>query len=175
MHEQQEEFATGRKARQQVVDLTTKLFSDKHWKVTGARWALADTERLASLNADQRRQLREAEQLNRKVERLFREGKYPDAVEFARQALEIRKQVQGKQHPSHTTSLNNLAEIYRAMGDYAKAEPMFRQALEIRKQVLGEQHPYYATSLNNLAVLYRTMGHYAQAEPRMRQALEISK
>ena len=42
-------------------------------------------------------------------------------------------------------SLNNLAELYRAMGNYAAAEPLLWQALEIRRTALGEDHPDYAT------------------------------
>ena len=44
-------------------------------------------------------------------------------------------------HPSYATSLNNLANLYKAQGDSAKAEPLYRQALEIRQKVLGRQHP----------------------------------
>ena len=76
--------------------------------------------------------------------------------------------------PATPTSLNNLAELYKAMGDYAAAEPLYRQAIKICRAALGEGHPRYATSLNNLAKLYRSMGDYAAAEPLYRQALEIT-
>ena len=52
-------------------------------------------------------------------------------------------------------SLNNLADIYRAVGDYAKAEPLLKEALEIYGKVLGPEHPDVATSLNNLAMLLK--------------------
>ena len=60
-------------------------------------------------------------------------GDYAKAEPLYRQALEIRKQVLGENHPDYAASLNNLAGLYQPMGDYAKAEPLCRQALEIRK------------------------------------------
>ena len=62
-------------------------------------------------------------------------------------------------------SLNNLADIYRAVGDYAKAEPLLKEALEIYRKVLGPEHPDVAVSVNNLAFLYQQIGEYAKAEP----------
>ncbi len=44
----------------------------------------------------------------------------------------------GQEHPDTATSLNNLAELYKAMGDYAKAEPLYRRALAIREKALGQ-------------------------------------
>ena len=100
-------------------------------------------------------------------------GDYPKAEPLFRQALEIRKQVQGERHPDYAGSLVSLALLYQSMGDYAKAEPLFRQVMQIDKQALGERHPDYATSLHNLATLYKEMGDYAKAEPLYRQALAI--
>ena len=45
-------------------------------------------------------------------------GAYDRAEPLYRQALEIRKKVLGEGHPDYATSLNNLAELYRAMGAY---------------------------------------------------------
>ncbi|NCQ33234.1 MAG: tetratricopeptide repeat protein, partial [Armatimonadetes bacterium] len=73
------------------------------------------------------------------------------------------------------SSLNNLAELYRALGQYEKAEPLYVQAMEILRKVLGEEHPHYAVSLNNLARLYDSLGQYEKAEPLYVQAMEIRR
>ena len=143
--------------------------------MTDARLALAEVDRRARLAPEPRRLLAEADRLNQRVIDLYGQGKSEAALEPARRALEIRKQVLGERHPDYATSLNNLAWLYQAMGDDVRAEPLYRQALEIRKQVLGEHHPDYAHSLNNLAALYKSLGDYARAEPLYRQALEIRK
>ena len=81
-------------------------------------------------------------------------GRHAEAEPLYKQAMEIRRTALGERHPDYATSLNNLAELYRAMGRHAEAEPLYKQALEIRRTALGERHPDYATSLNNLAGLY---------------------
>jgi tetratricopeptide (TPR) repeat protein len=73
-----------------------------------------------------------------------------------RQALEIRKQSVGENHPDYAQSLNNLGELYLEMGLYSKAEENLRQALEILKRALGESHPSYAEALTATAALYRS-------------------
>ena len=88
----------------------------------------------------------------------LRQGKYAAAKTDALEALRIRQEILGERHRDYASSLNNLAELYRARGDSARAEPLFRQALEINKQALGERHPDYARSLNTLAALYLSMG-----------------
>ncbi len=68
-------------------------------------------------------------------------GDHAAALPLYRQALEICRTALGEDHPDYATSLNNLAELYRAMGDHAAALPLYRQALEIRRTALGEDHP----------------------------------
>ncbi len=77
------------------------------------------------------------------------------------------------EHPDVATSLNNLAELYRAQGQYANAQPLYQRALAIREKALGPEHPDVAQSLNNLALLYYAQGQYANAEPLFNRALAI--
>ncbi len=63
------------------------------------------------------------------------------------------------------TSLNNLAELYRAQGRYAQAEPLYPRSLAIREKALGPEHPHVAASLSSLALLYKCRGGYGEDEP----------
>ncbi|BBD62071.1 peptidase-like protein [Nostoc sp. HK-01] len=117
--------------------------------------------------------LKEAEELNQQVIKLYKEGKYSTAIPLAKQALDIREKVLGKEHPLVATSLNNLAELYRIQGEYQQAEPLYQRSLAIREKILGKEHPDVATSLNNLAVLYDSQGKYQQAEPLYQRSLAI--
>lgn len=49
-------------------------------------------------------------------------GKYDEAEQMHREALELRKKVLGREHPSILTSINNLAGIFGSQGKYKKAE-----------------------------------------------------
>ena len=107
----------------------------------------------------------EWEKLNKEVTDLFRAGKYDRAVVVAKKALEVAEKAFGPDHHNVATSLNSLAEQYRAQGQYAQAEPLYKRSLAIREKALGPDHPDVAQSLNNLGLLNRDQGKYEQAEP----------
>ena len=104
---------------------------------------------------------------------LYFHGFHPQSQALHQQALAIREQVLGSDHPAVAESLNVLAMLARLQGDYEQAEGFHRQALAIREKTLGPDHPATAMSLNNLGVLYRSQGKYEQAEPLFQQALNI--
>ena len=90
-------------------------------------------------------------------------------------ALAIKEEQLGPEHPSTSSSLNNLAELYENQGRYNEAEPLFKRALAIDTSVYGAEHVEVATDLNNLAHLYQTQGRYNEAEPLYQRALAIKK
>ena len=100
---------------------------------------------------------------------LYFHGFYPQSQSLHQQALAIREQVFGSDHPAVAESLNALAVLARLQGNYKQAEQFHRQALAIREKALGLEHFATVLSLNNLGVLYRTQGKYEQAEPLLQQ------
>ena len=158
-----------------MLAIQTKLHGAKDWRVTDARLALAHTDKLSQLTAEERGQLAQAKGLEKEVHTLYRQGKYPEAAHLQRQALAIHKKALGPDHPDTAQSLNNLGALLKAQGDYAGARPYDEQALAIRKKALGPDHPDTAQSLNNLAYLLQAQGEYAGARPYLEQALAIYK
>ena len=104
---------------------------------------------------------------------LEKQGRYAEVEPLYRRSLAIYERALGPDHPSVGTSLNNLAELYRAQGRYAEAEPLYRRSLAIREKALGPDHPDVGTLLNNLAVMYENQGRYAEAEPLQRRSVAI--
>ena len=115
----------------------------------------------------------EWEILNEEVKSLYQKGQYDRAVVVAKKALTVAEVNVGPDHPDVATSLNNLAEVYRAQGRYAEAEPLHKRALGIAEKVLGPDHPHVAMSLNNLAGLYRATNREDEAEPLEQRAARI--
>ena len=58
--------------------------------------------------------LEEAKRLDTQVIRLYRSGKYAEAVPLAQRILAIRKKALGLEHSDVATSINNLALLYNA-------------------------------------------------------------
>jgi tetratricopeptide (TPR) repeat protein len=100
-------------------------------------------------------------------------ARYREAEPLYQRALAILEKTLDPEDPVVASSLNNLAELYRAQGQYAKAEPFYERTLAIREKTLGPEHPVVATSLNNLALLYKIQGQYGDAEPLYQRALAI--
>ncbi|MEX0613138.1 MAG: CHAT domain-containing tetratricopeptide repeat protein, partial [Pirellulales bacterium] len=102
-------------------------------------------------------------------------GNFAAAEQALVEALKIKKEVHGDDHPDTATSLNSLGYLYERMSDYARAEPMYVKALEIHKREYGAEDTRTALSLNNLGALYRAMGDYERAEPLCVAALEMRR
>ena len=117
--------------------------------------------------------LQEANALNRRVVALLRGGHYNETILLAQEALRIREEVLGSEHPDVATSLNNLASLLRSQARYAEAEPLYRRALAIQEQALGPDHPDTAGSLNNLSSLLYVQGNYAATQPLIERTLRV--
>jgi len=113
--------------------------------------------------------------INQEVEKLYRAGKYPQALEKAQQVLAIAEKELGLEHPETGAILNNLAELHRAMGEYQKALPSYIRAIAIAEKAQGLEHPATSTRLSNLALLYLAMGEYQKALALHTRALAIAE
>ena len=118
-------------------------------------------------------QLKQADQDNQTVERLYQQGKFAEATKFAERVVEIRRAVLGEDHSDTAISLNNLGGMYISQGNYTAAEPRFLQAVKILELALGPDHPHTASGLNNLADVYETQLNYTAAEPLYLRSLKI--
>ncbi len=101
------------------------------------------------------------------------QGRYQEAIPFAKKAATLGEQEFGASHPLFATLLNNLAGLYQSLGRHVEAEPLYERALAIRERALGPEHPELATVLNDLAELYRAQSRYAKSEQQYKRAVAI--
>ncbi|WP_308796484.1 tetratricopeptide repeat protein [Tolypothrix sp. FACHB-123] len=127
------------------------------------------------LSPQQSAELAEADQLSQQAVRLYRQGKYSQAIPLAERALAIREKVLGTEHPLVALGLNNLAALYSSVGSNAKAESLYLRSLAIQEKLLGREHPDVALSLNNLAALYSSVGSHVKAESLYLRSLAIEE
>lgn len=102
-------------------------------------------------------------------------GKYQEAVNLLKEAIEIAKETIGTKHPEYATRLNNLAVAYGAQGKYNEAIELYKEAIEIAKETIGIKHPSNACYLNNLAAVYKDQGKYNEAVELYEESLKIVK
>ncbi|KAL8873245.1 MAG: hypothetical protein Q9198_007058 [Flavoplaca austrocitrina] len=103
------------------------------------------------------------------------QGRYDEAEQMDRRALDGREKVLGNEHPSTLTSVSNLASVLQDQGKYEEAEQMNRRALDGSEKVLGKEHPDTLTSVSNLASVLQYQGKYEEAEQMNRRALDGSE
>ncbi|KJZ68443.1 hypothetical protein HIM_12168 [Hirsutella minnesotensis 3608] len=102
-------------------------------------------------------------------------GKYHEAEQMHRQALDLSEKVLGKEHPATLASMNNLAGVLESLGKYEEAERLHRQEWKLSEKVLGKEHPDTLASMNNLAVVLHHLGKYEEAERLHRQEWKLSE
>lgn len=110
---------------------------------------------------------------NRQYRALYAQGKYAEALPFARRVAELGKKEFGPDHQKYAFLLNNLATLYKLLGRYGEAESLFVRSLAIKESSLGPEDPSIATALNNLASLYESQGRHGEAEPLHKRSLTI--
>jgi tetratricopeptide (TPR) repeat protein/tRNA A-37 threonylcarbamoyl transferase component Bud32 len=100
-------------------------------------------------------------------------GLYNEAQQQVEQALKLRRQVRGEDHPDTLSAMTDLAGIYDLQGKIPQAQSLYQKVLDVRRRMLGEENPATLSSMNYVAVMYEKQGQYAQAEILQRKALEI--
>lgn len=106
---------------------------------------------------------------------LGEQGRYAEAEQLFRRALEGQEKALGKDHPDTLGTVNNIAVLYQMQDRYAEAALHFQRALKGYERALGKDHPTTLTIVGNLASLYLDQDRYAEAEPLARRALEAQE
>lgn len=100
-------------------------------------------------------------------------GLYAVAEPHLRTALQIFRDVRGKEHEDVARTITALSELLYAKGEYEEAESHCRESLAMRRSLLGSAHADVGESLNNLAGILLANGDANAAEPLFREALAI--
>ncbi|MEM1122576.1 MAG: tetratricopeptide repeat protein, partial [Bacteroidota bacterium] len=88
-------------------------------------------------------------------------GKHTAAETTFRQALDIRADTYGKNHPLYAKTLRNIARSLYHQGKYAKAETLL---LEVKSApFLSKTTASYAFTMNTLGIVYEEMGKHEAA------------
>jgi eukaryotic-like serine/threonine-protein kinase len=96
-----------------------------------------------------------------------------DALRFHRQALALREQVLGRDHPSVARSLVSIGNVLTRSGHYPEGRASFERALAIGMQSFAPTHPFVGAVLANLGDLANQQGRYAESADYDRRALVI--
>ncbi|MBA8667810.1 tetratricopeptide repeat protein [Holosporaceae bacterium 'Namur'] len=105
------------------------------------------------------------------------QGKYDEALECYKKALDIQEKVYGKKnHPDTALIYNNIGGIFQKQSKYNEALEYHKKALKIRKELYGlMMHSEVAHSYNNIGIILSYKNEYNKALKYFREALRIFK
>ena len=92
------------------------------------------------------------------------QGRYPEAEERFREALEIRRETLGEDDAWVGVSLNNVAETLRLTGRPDEATPLYERGITIQTARLGPDAESVNQAVNNLAIVLVDQGRFAEAQ-----------
>jgi len=103
-------------------------------------------------------------------------GRYADAEQLCRKALEITRQSRSRDTASETSLLGNIADLLTLQNRTDEAARLLRQALTIREREFGPDHLYVARTLHTLARLRISLGDMSdETEGILRRVIRIKE
>jgi len=110
------------------------------------------------------------------IARLLRDLGKPDSAEvLIREAVGIRKSLQGEDHFQTVSALMDLAFVLRGKGQLDSAQVLYEKAIPILETHGDSGASLLPPTLNNLAYLLRTRGEFAEAERVYRRAVTLER
>ncbi|WP_434418236.1 tetratricopeptide repeat protein [Nannocystis pusilla] len=102
-------------------------------------------------------------------------GEYELALKEMEQALAIREELLGPDHPTVAVALDVIGGIHRTRESLDAALAAQTRALAIRREALGADHPAVGVSANNLGLLEQQRGNYDAALPLLEEAVAVAE
>ena len=118
-------------------------------------------------------ELNEATELTKSVAKLFKEGKFDEALPLAKRALEIRERLLPPNDQRVSLSLGYLGDVYMAKREYSSARKVFERLLPLQEERLGPTDVNLAFTLDRLALLSFRDGKSDKSEEFYQRALAI--
>lgn len=100
---------------------------------------------------------------------------YEEALPYAEEALAVRKETVGENHPDYSASLSIMAALESVMGHHDKAKELITQCKDIVERFYGNRHPNYSLQLGTEASFYASEGKYREALDLLVEALDIDR
>jgi tetratricopeptide (TPR) repeat protein len=98
-----------------------------------------------------------------------------EAEQIFREALDIRMEVLGENHPDTYFSIYAIGSIEMDTGRYEQAEQTMRRVLAFRERTLDPHNGYVLTSLNTVGVTLKRQQRHAEAAEMFAEALRRTR
>jgi tetratricopeptide (TPR) repeat protein len=100
-------------------------------------------------------------------------GKYDEAMDYQKKALDMRIDAYGEQHAIVASSYTDIGNIYKLSGKYDEAMEYYTKAIDIYIKCFGDRHIDVASLHNNIGNLAYSLGKYEEALEHHKNAISI--
>lgn len=100
-------------------------------------------------------------------------GKFEKALYYCEQVLLLMEQLGMKGSIPYATTLQNVANAYRAMGRLRESKVQYETVQRLYEGKIPRDDMLYASLYNNFSLLYQELGDYASACRYLEKALQI--
>jgi tetratricopeptide (TPR) repeat protein len=126
-------------------------------------------------NEPESSELLEARALNNSAVKLYNEGKFKQALEPAKRALQIREKTLPADDKRVLDVVGNLAAIYLALKNYKEAEVSYERVLVADEKRFGAESLRVAQTLDVLGWLHYARGDVKQSAADYKRVLTIKE
>jgi CHAT domain-containing protein len=173
LDEHRERWSEAAQAREEVLKICVQQYGKDKWQTDNARRALEHGRSLRQMPASQRQKLRDADEKEDAVNRLWAQRKLRQAVALAQQVVELRKDVLGTKHWQVGNALYQLGSLDMVLGELSQARSAIDEALSIRSKGLPENHPAIGWCLYDLGSVESRSQHHERAIESLEKAVRI--
>ena len=126
-----------------------------------------------ALNQSELKDLSKAKMLEPLTTSFLEIGEFNSAISAAEEALTLRQDILGPDHPDTLTSMSNLASCFDVAGRTKEGIPLHEKTLHLKQINLGPNHPDTLATMGNLASSYEAAGRTDDAVRWGEKTLEL--
>ena len=158
---------------QKSFDLRGDYYGGDDFRTTRDRLNLIVAQRVERMRPEERALAEEDLSLMARCGEFERRGEYDEAIEVARKALEIRRQLWGSGHDQVLEVQRRLAMLYWSTGALDLAESDLCLSLSMAQKIFGARSPECAELHEQLGLLYASFGNRERSFGELTQAVGI--
>ncbi len=103
----------------------------------------------------------------------FRQGRYDEAFEIAREAVRVARRALGDEHSVTLSAMHALAVLYQARAEFDEAEKLYRETIDLYRRTAGLENDKTLRTLVAFSTLLEMRGRLEEAEQVLLEALPL--
>lgn len=137
--------------------------------------ANAQNNAVDNTSQNQSAEVAEIEKINSELKRLFRAGKYSEALKLAEQELALRIKLYGAEGKDVAVSYSNIGTIYRLKNKQKEAIKAIQQSLEILEKNNMEESLQASVCMSEIGLLHSLSDNNTAAEEWLTKAIKTAE